>query len=114
MFAGGDQRLLLALDQRAVEGLLLLGGGTQGVCIALCIGLQALADARDQRFGMRALAIAEGLQVLAQITHQRLLRLGLFTTWPSWLRWRPGWFKPSLRPASCCTACSTRACSASP
>ncbi|MEN3032989.1 hypothetical protein PWG68_19695, partial [Chromobacterium amazonense] len=37
------------------------------------------ADTCDQRFGMRGLAIAEGLQVLAQVAHQCLLCLGLFT-----------------------------------
>jgi hypothetical protein len=77
MLAGGQQRLLLAFDQRGVQCLLLFGGGAPGLGIAAGIGLQALADTRDQRFGVRALAIAEGLQVLAQITDQRLLCLGL-------------------------------------
>ncbi|GFF05687.1 hypothetical protein SM139_0842 [Stenotrophomonas maltophilia] len=79
MLAGGDQRLLLTFDQRSIQGLLLFGGSTQGLRIVLCIGLQALADTCDQRFGMRGLAIAEGLQVLAQVAHQCLLCLGLFT-----------------------------------
>jgi len=75
--AGMLQRLLLALDKFTVQCLLLFGSSAPGLGVAAGIGLQALADACHQGFTLRALAFAEGLQMLAQFGNQRLLRAGL-------------------------------------